>query len=97
MTKSRRKPTEIEAVRFDGTNARAIADWLNRPFDGLARFRVYELRVPEDVQLRIVYLRIAVLDEVYCAGPGDWVARDEHGDLFVSPPDAFAATYEPAE
>lgn len=90
--KFRRKPTEIEAVRYDGTNATAIADWLNAASEGEARFRVYDLCLFEGLCLRIWRL-----DEVFGAVPGDWVARDERGDLFVSPPDEFAATYEPAE
>jgi hypothetical protein len=85
VTRWRKKPVTIEAIRWDGTVASAtvIIDWLLAN-DATARYH-------DDPALRI-----DTLEGTMTATPGDFIIRGVQGEFYPCKPDIFAATYEPA-
>jgi hypothetical protein len=76
--KYRKKPVEVEAIRFDGTNQAAIAAWM-----GIVNY---------DPNARLIH--IATLEGVMAAQPGDWIIRGVEGEFYPCKPAIFQATYE---
>lgn len=82
VQKFRKKPVEIEAVRYRaGMQDAAFAD------DVIAG----RVRYPEDGTMLI-----QTLEGTMVAQPGDWIIRGVKGELYPCKPDIFAATYEDA-
>lgn len=95
LPKFRKRPVEIEAVRFRLTEYGdkalefdgEIPPWLTEALsDGTA---IGEFK-GEDYW----YLRINTLEGPIYASPGDWIIRGVQGELYPCKPDIFAATYE---
>ncbi|SNR33026.1 hypothetical protein [Blastococcus mobilis] len=84
-TRWRKKPVEIVALQYDGTNANQIVNWIegSRP-DGF---------VPAytDDQGE---LHIATLEGDMHVSIGDHVIRGVQGEFYPCKPDIFAATYD---
>jgi hypothetical protein len=80
----RKKPVEVDAFRFDGTNADAILNWIG---DHDPQAHAWE------AALGIV---IQALEGTMIADPGDWIVRGTEGEFYPCKPGMFAATYEPA-
>ena len=40
-------------------------------------------------------IKIATLEGIMTASPGDWIIRGVKGEIYPCKPDIFAATYEP--
>ena len=80
----RKKPVEVEAVQWDGTNGEAIKEWG-------AGFRKIEYALTPPV------LRIYTLEGTMEASLGDWVIKGIQGELYPCKPDIFKATYELVE
>jgi len=79
--KYRKKPVVIEAVRFNGTNHDAIADFCS----------------PHSIKVGGGFtLLIPTLEGEYTANTGDWIIKGIKGEVYPCKPDIFAATYEPA-
>jgi hypothetical protein len=76
--KYRKKPVEVEAIRFDSTNQREIAAWM-----GIVNY---------DPNARLIH--IATLEGVMVAQPGDWIIRGVKGEFYPCKPAIFQATYE---
>lgn len=90
--KLRKKPIEVEAIRYDGHNLGEISDWLYGLTEKRSDFRV-SLTGSMQRDLLEVVVPLATLQ----ASPGDWIVRDERGSFDSYSRDEFAATYEPAE
>lgn len=86
MTKYRKKPVVIEAMRFTGEVdpviewARALGkqpdEYPMSPFGGH-------------------HLSIGTAEGTMYAMPGDWIIRGVAGEFYPCKPDIFEATYEP--
>lgn len=87
----REKPTEIDAMHWDGTfdGFIAIAEWA-KTHDALhVNIREYEEQEDDTTHLIVAGLR---------AEPGDYVVHDVRSGAFsVCAPATFAATYEAAD
>jgi len=104
MSKFRKKPVEIEAVRFHHTDQSIVVfdggsfgpagfpDWLREACDK-----------PQDQEGAIFAASdgygavIMTLEGAHYADPGDWIIRGVKGELYPCKPDIFAATYEAVE
>lgn len=85
MGKFRKKPVEIEAVQFDGTqyNRDRLEKWMegscvNWFFDG-SQYSSFN---------------ITTLEGVMEASVGDWIIKGVKGEFYPCKPDIFDATYE---
>jgi hypothetical protein len=84
----RKKPVQVEAVRWDGENADEVAEFIGR--DG----KIEERRVAgpgRGLQPGIV---IHTLEGDMTATVGDWIIRGVQGEFYPCKPDIFEATYE---
>lgn len=81
MAKFRKKPVEIEAVRWEGGMAafETVLEW------GGGERTVSTL----DGQLFI-----ETLEGTMCANIGDWIIRGVQGEIYPCKPDIFEATYD---
>lgn len=95
MAKFRKKPVEIEAIRFEGVYAgepcfeqpSSETPWLDEGF-AKPEFTDGSVKVEGDG------LRISTLEGDHRASPGDWIIRGVKGELYPCKPDIFDATYE---
>jgi len=79
-SKFRKKPIEIEAVQWDGTNVSAIRELFGA-------FTDWHLDACE-------FLIIKTLEGDHRANPGDWIIKGVRGEFYPCKPDIFAATYD---
>ena len=88
MSKFRKKPVVIEAVRYDGTldGATNIYAWIN----GKPHGPYYQLENITDG-----YMTIKTLEGTMRASPGDWIIKGVKNEFYPCKPDIFEATYEP--
>ena len=90
MPKFTKKPVEIEARQFDGTqdSAKAMCEWMaEHGRESLRAFCGHD----EPYQ---VY--ISTLEGRMTASAGDWIIKGVNGEFYPCKPDIFAATYEDA-
>ena len=85
----RRKPTVVEALRWTGKNGAELVDFLGGP-DGLLK------EMPPVVNSKFS-LTIRLDERVLAVESGDYVVRDEHGDIVPLSAKFFAEGYEPVE
>lgn len=93
MSRFRKKPVEVEAIRWDGANAEEIKAFVGTRDNGECRFLLPDEitgvwdhpHVYEDNHQQW----IAIL-------PGYWVIRGTRGEFYPCDPQAFADTFEPA-
>ncbi len=79
----RKKPVEIEAMRYDGENCVEIAQWL----------RVHDVRIGQTGTRKA---SIPTLEGTMYASPGDWIIKGVQGEFYPCKPDIFEQTYERA-
>lgn len=102
MPRYRKKPVEVEAMRFIGTNAEthAVYQWVEtntlRSFEPLD---VIEGRKPYpasgvSIDPRDGRMIISTLEGLYWVDLGDYVIRGVQGEFYPCKPDIFEATYE---
>jgi len=94
MPKFRKKPVEIEAVRFLGATASTEIDGPEPDWYAAAR----TIDRGELGALNFVDGKMAIKTlegEIY-ASPGDWIIRGIKGELYPIKADIFNATYDPA-
>lgn len=86
----RKKPVEIEAVRFDGTSfsAEGIKAWVNGN-GGQATVNYFNWDDYGRMELCIQTLEGRML-----VSDGDYVIRGVAGEFYPCKPDIFAATYD---
>lgn len=89
----RKKPVEIEAFQFDGTDAGAqrVIDWINTfmPEDDGPGVWVEAFGSARE-------LRIMTLEGVMEATEGDWIIRGVAGEFYPCKPAIFDASYDRA-
>jgi hypothetical protein len=88
--KFRKKPVEVEAIFFDGTEESAddVVAWVFE-HDNNA-----EIDSEQDVHGQMT-LRIKTLEGPMTVGPDWWVIRGVKGEFYPCRSDIFEATYEP--
>lgn len=94
MSRFRKKPVVIEAIRWTGSNlAEVIAFTGKHPdFDRWFKsFEEYEEHVARDGAV----FKIFTLEGTMEASAGDWIIRGVQGEHYPCKPDIFEATYEP--
>lgn len=85
----RKRPVEIEAVRFTGDN-----------HDEIAHFVMAEERRHDDDDISgemagdNIHLTIHTLEGDMRADPSDWIIRGVQGEFYPCKPEIFSATYE---
>lgn len=88
MSKFRKKPVIVDAVKFDGTEKSILEIMrLNRPKDGGAAR-------PVQVDHGGKTLFIHTLEGKMEANLGDWIVKGTEGELYPVKPDIFEETYE---
>lgn len=92
MSKFRKKPVVIEALRWDGS--RASKERIEEVFYNLETNCV-ELPLHGEWD-RKTYLSwtIYTLEGLVTASPGDWIIKGVKGEFYPCKPDIFEATYE---
>jgi hypothetical protein len=85
----RRKPTVVEALRWTGKNGAELVDFLGGPNSLLAG-------MPPVVNSTFS-LTIRLEEKVLAVEPGDYVVKDEHGEVVPLSAKFFAEGYEPVE
>lgn len=90
MAKFRKKPVEIEAVRWFGGRTSEAPDWF-------AKALLTEANVLGSVYRYRDCLMVRSLEGTMTAQPGDWIVRGVKGELYPCKPDIFAMTYEAVE
>lgn len=84
VKKYRKKPIEVEAMLFDGTNGIEVVAWMGKAMAG--HVKSY-LNASSSVS-------IETLEGVMRASAGDYVIRGVKGEFYPCKPDIFNATYE---
>jgi hypothetical protein len=88
MSKYRKKPVMVEAVRFTGRGSEdAILEWIDGP---LASYHMGSDPATAPI-------KISTLEGVMEAAPGDWIIKGVAGEFYPCKPDIFEATYEEAD
>jgi hypothetical protein len=85
----RRKPTVVEALRWTGKNGAELVDFLGGPSALLAG-------MPPVVNSTFS-LTIRLEEKVLAVEPGDYVVRDEHGEVAPFSAEVFAVKFESVE
>jgi hypothetical protein len=86
----RKKPVEVEAVRYDGGNSEAVLAFMGGP----RQAEVTEGTIPGPGRGISPALVIHTLEGNMTASVGDWIIRGVRGEFYPCKPDIFAATYE---
>lgn len=93
-----KKPVEVEAVQWDGTEegSAPVIDWItaNGGTAAFDRIPVAASRYNREFDLRIY---IDTLEGPITASPADWIIRGVQGEFYPCKPDIFEATYEAVE
>lgn len=87
MSKYRKKPVVIEAVKWRGDNWPEVFDFLH---DEKGNIQSYARRPSED-------LKIKTLEGTMVAEIGDWIIKGVKGEFYPCKPDIFEQTYEKVE
>lgn len=82
--KFRKKPVEIEAIKFDGWN------WAD-----CYQFMSDKLLVFPSVLEEREKIEIKTLEGTMTASKGDWIIKGVNGEFYPCKPDIFEKTYEP--
>jgi hypothetical protein len=85
-----KRPIEIQAALYDGTNEHALVDWITR-CGGSA------IAAHAGDPGKGWHIDIHTLEGVMCADMGDWIIRGVAGEFYPCKPDIFEATYEAVE
>jgi hypothetical protein len=83
----RKRPIEVEAMQYDGTNFNALWDFTGRSA------HIKEIIGPHAPLALAVY----TLEGVMKADVGDWIIKGIQGEYYPCKPDIFEQTYEPVQ
>lgn len=99
----RKRPVEVEAIRYTGGNADAVTDWA----DGGTGTRVAptahwggmcgEPEHEDNFDLHVLTLEdgsVGAHQVEHIASPGDWIIRGIRGELYPCRGDIFESTYD---
>lgn len=87
MSRYRKRPVEVEAVRLAGESLKEAIDFV--PMDQFGGGGV----LPDDGRM---YIDIRTLEGVMRAVEGDWIIKGVAGEFYPCRNDIFEATYEPS-
>lgn len=88
----RKKPIEIEAIKYDGKNADDCIKFIE---SGLVI--CWKKKVDFPISKPEIRVMIETLEGVMHARPGDYIIRGVNGEYYPCKPDIFAKTYECVE
>lgn len=86
MSKFRKKPVEIEAVKFIRNNWYEVVSFTNG--------RAHTLKIERRIN-GVATCIILTLEGHHIATEGDWIIKGIKGEFYPCKPDIFEATYEP--
>lgn len=86
----RKRPVEIEAMRFTGSNEDEILNWAHEQPDPPSMWAQKTIDGKTEIIIRTLEGQVA-------ARAGDWVIRGIVGEFYPCRDDVFQATYETAE
>lgn len=86
MSKFRKKPVVIEAIRFTGHNGDEALLW--------CRSEDVSLGFSPNADEPDTHMSIETLEGEMRVSPGDWIIRGVKGELYPCKPDIFDMTYE---
>jgi hypothetical protein len=89
-SKYRKKPIEVEAIRWTGNNFLHITKFLG--LHGPATGWAWEQAESPEERER---LKIFTLNGPVWVPPGDWIIKGVQGEFYPCKPDIFEQTYEP--
>lgn len=90
VKKFRKKPVEVQAIRYDGTNEDAVAEFMG----GERQAKAEKSKVSGPGRGMRDGIRIHTLEGTMTASVGDWIIRGVQGEFYPCKPAVFAATYE---
>ncbi len=82
----RKKPIEVEAIKFDGTNCREVLEFIHPDMPKIRLAGVEKIKLP---------IVIETLEGDMDVSVGDYVIRGIQGELYPCKPDIFEQTYQP--
>jgi len=86
--KYRKKPIEVEAIRFDGDNFEECVEFMGRS-------KMYLTNVGQLMKMiGEKNIRINTLEGEMTASKGDYIIRGINGEYYPCKPDIFEKTYE---
>jgi hypothetical protein len=83
----RKKPVEVEAIKFNGMNHQQLVDWIGPS-------AVAGVRDGDDLN-NVTALFIETLEGRHRADVGDWIIKGVKGEFYPCKSEIFEATYEP--
>ena len=91
VKKYRKKPVEIEAIRFTRNNLDALKDFMD---DAMGNFQV--AKHPDAIaELEVKTLEDGITMKVtHIATEGDYIIKGIQGEFYACKPDIFEQTYE---
>jgi len=89
MSKYRKKPVEVEAVRYTGDNLDEVKQFMG------AQAKAEQGLLPGPGRGMHEGVYIYTLEGTMTASVGDWIIRGVQGELYPCRPDIFEDTYEP--
>jgi hypothetical protein len=95
----RKKPVEIQAMKWDGTAAGAtrIIDWILSSGATASYTCSDPDRCAKNDGDTPHWISIKTLEGTMLANLGDWIIRGVQGEFYPCKPDIFEATYEPVD
>jgi hypothetical protein len=94
MSKFRKRPAVIDAIRWDGRGETLLQmrdEW------GYAFVMALDGLIAGEMADDECKLRLETLEGTMLVSEGDWVIRGLAGEFYPRKPDIFVATYEPVE
>ncbi|HDA2809721.1 TPA: hypothetical protein O4695_001017 [Staphylococcus aureus] len=82
IQRARKKPVEIEFIKYTGDNQREIYEWTNG--------RAYNIADYDD----ITYFGVVTLEGFLIAEVGSYIVKGVEGEFYPVDPNIFKKTYE---
>lgn len=86
--KYRKKPVEIEAIKWNGSNVEEVINFCND------KVIVYHDQLLNGVKCDSYSISILTLEDVMRADIGDYIIKGVKGEYYPCKPDIFEMTYE---
>lgn len=88
----RKKPVEIEAIKYDGKNADDCIKFIEN-----GQVICWKKKVAFPISKPEIMIMIETLEGVMQARQGDYIIRGVNGEYYPCKPDIFEKTYEKTE
>ena len=101
VARYRRRPHEVEAIQYTGTNGLEICRWAHPAYDPAVDWESQDVPVTDggpdgDGRLSVLVPQPGVQANELFARAGDWVTRDAAGNYDVMSAEDFDLEYEAA-